>query len=130
MKKNSEQAKFFCESCGKEVKQNAKVCTYCGKFFSSVRCPKCGKTGTTSEFENGCPDCGYAVNKNFKNINSSSKGNINSKSGQSGFFNSIMRAAEKRSAKQQNSDSLPLWMYLVCIVTLIVIIILFYGCLK
>ena len=48
MKNKSEQAKFFCESCGKEVKQNAKVCTYCGKFFSSVRCPNCGKTGSTS----------------------------------------------------------------------------------
>lgn len=125
MKKNSEQAKFFCESCGKEVKQNAKVCNYCGKFFSSVRCPNCGKTGSTSEFENGCPDCGYAVNKNFKNING--KSSQNGKSGTS-FFNSIIN--NRKSNKNTSSDSLPLWMYLVCILALVIVLICFYGCLK
>ena len=55
------KAKFFCEFCGNEVKQNDKVCTYCGKFFASVRCPNCGKTGRTEEFTHGCPACGYAV---------------------------------------------------------------------
>jgi len=61
MKKQS--AKFFCENCGAEVPQNAKVCRHCGKFFSSVRCPVCGTTGSPSKFAKGCPNCGYAVGK-------------------------------------------------------------------
>ena len=66
----SRQAKFFCESCGAEVPHNSKVCINCGKFFASVRCPNCGKTGNSSSFINGCPQCGYAVSgskeKNYK----------------------------------------------------------------
>lgn len=126
MKNKSEQAKFFCESCGKEVKQNAKVCTYCGKFFSSVRCPNCGKTGSTSEFENGCPDCGYAVGKTPKNSNI--KNNYQNKK-TSSLFNSINNNKNNNN-NTQNSDSLPLWMYLVSIFVLIVVLICFYSCLK
>ena len=37
------QAKFFCENCGEEVAQNARFCNKCGRFFSAVRCPQCGK---------------------------------------------------------------------------------------
>ena len=125
MKKKQEQAKFFCESCGKEVKQNAKVCNYCGKFFSSVRCPNCGKTGSTSEFENGCPDCGYAVNKGFKNINSKSNFQNHKKSS---LLASIFNNRSKLQSK--SSDSLPLWIYLVCIFALILVLICFYSCLQ
>ena len=72
----NKKAKFFCESCGAEVPHNSRVCVNCGKFFASVRCPNCGKTGSSSTFINGCPDCGYAVgdsknNYNFNNINKS-----------------------------------------------------------
>ena len=71
------QAKFFCESCGAEVPHNSKVCNNCGRFFASVRCPNCGKTGTSSSFINGCPQCGYAVSgskgKNYKYKNKKSK---------------------------------------------------------
>ena len=59
---NSKEAKFFCESCGSEVPRNSRVCPTCGKFFASVRCPQCGKTGTNEDFKKGCPSCGYAVN--------------------------------------------------------------------
>ena len=113
MKNKSEQAKFFCESCGKEVKQNEQVCTYCGK------------TGSTSEFENGCPDCGYAVGKTPKNSNI--KSNYQNKK-TSSLFNSIIN--NKNNNNTQNSDSLPLWMYLVSIFVLIVVLICFYSCLK
>lgn len=128
MKKKSDQAKFFCESCGHEVKQNAKVCNYCGKFFSSVRCPKCGKTGTTSEFENGCPDCGYAVGKNFNNIKTNNQNYSKSSVGKNNLLTSLF--SNKRKSNNNSSDSLPAWMYIICIITLIIIIILFYSCLK
>jgi predicted amidophosphoribosyltransferase len=52
---------FFCDSCGAEVAWNAKVCPKCGKFFTSVRCPRCGFSGDSQLFKNGCPHCGYAV---------------------------------------------------------------------
>lgn len=127
MKKDkSKQAKFFCESCGKEVKQNAKVCSYCGKFFSSVRCPKCGNTGNTSEFESGCPKCGYAVHKNIagniKNASSMNYANVMNKN----HFYVHKKNYKKNSA---SSDSLPIWMYVVCIITIILLVILLYSCL-
>ena len=52
------QAKFFCENCGEEVAQNARFCNKCGRFFSAVRCPQCGKVGSSHSFVNGCPSCG------------------------------------------------------------------------
>ena len=75
MKDKSKQAKFFCESCGAEVKASAKFCDNCGKFFASVRCPNCGKTGSTREFEKGCPDCGYAVGRSGINYGVAGKRN-------------------------------------------------------
>lgn len=125
-KDNSKQAKFFCESCGKEVKQNAKVCTYCGKFFSSVRCPKCGKTGSTSEFENGCPSCGYAVPKG----NISYSKNVNSKENFGNAKNHFyFHKKNNNTRKNTSSDSLPLWTYILCIIILLIIIVCLYGCL-
>ena len=56
--------KFFCENCGEEVKENAKICTHCGKFFTNIRCPKCFHQGDSKEFKNGCPECGYSNAKN------------------------------------------------------------------
>lgn len=120
MKTNSKQAKFFCESCGSEVNANAKFCGSCGKFFASVRCPNCGKTGTTKEFENGCPDCGYAVGSH-KNYSGELKNNKNIS-----IFNKILT---KNSKKQSNSDSLPFWVYLISIMALIGILICVYSCL-
>ena len=67
MTQKSKTAKFFCENCGAEVSRNAKVCRHCGRFFSSVRCPQCGKTGTPEEFSKGCPACGYTVESSAKN---------------------------------------------------------------
>ena len=65
--------KFFCENCGEEVKENAKICTHCGKFFTNIRCPKCFHQGDSREFKNGCPECGYSNNKNNFNKNNSTK---------------------------------------------------------
>ncbi len=52
--------RYFCEHCGLEVRKNAKICPRCGRFFSSVKCPRCGYTGQAEDFEAGCPVCGYA----------------------------------------------------------------------
>lgn len=57
----SGKAKYFCENCGSEVAAKARFCPNCGKFFSSIRCPQCGKMGTVKDFMNGCPACHYAM---------------------------------------------------------------------
>jgi DNA-directed RNA polymerase subunit RPC12/RpoP len=51
--------RYFCEGCGKEVPRNSRRCPHCGKFFSSVQCPRCGHQGEGRTFEAGCPACGY-----------------------------------------------------------------------
>jgi uncharacterized membrane protein YvbJ len=58
------QPHFFCEYCGAEVRKDAKICPHCGRFFSSVKCPKCGHVGMPDDFSFGCPGCGYALPAN------------------------------------------------------------------
>ncbi|NCN05322.1 MAG: hypothetical protein GW949_06805 [Spirochaetales bacterium] len=53
------KVKFYCENCGKRVHPRDRICPYCGRFFSQVRCPSCGFRGTTDVFLSGCPQCGY-----------------------------------------------------------------------
>lgn len=53
------KARFFCESCGAEVRHSEKTCPSCGKTFTAVRCPRCGFEGVSREFARGCPGCGY-----------------------------------------------------------------------
>ena len=55
--------KYFCENCGEEVNAKARFCPHCGKFFSSVRCPNCGHTGSVENFKKGCPACHYAISE-------------------------------------------------------------------
>lgn len=123
--RNGKKAKFFCEFCGNEVKQNDKVCTYCGKFFASVRCPNCGKTGRTEEFTNGCPACGYAVapGKGLRyKIGSAYTGK------EAGFLSRLFNSGS--SASRKNYDgSLPFWIYILVIAVLIALVIGLYSCL-
>ncbi|MBP5603833.1 MAG: zinc ribbon domain-containing protein [Treponema sp.] len=107
IKFNKRKAKFFCEFCGNEVRQNDKVCQYCGKFFASVRCPNCGKSGRTEEFTHGCPACGYAVH------------------GTRG----LLGLSKSRKSTKATDGSLPIWIYIVVIAVLIICIIGLYGCL-
>ena len=51
---------YYCEGCGLEVRKDARICPRCGRFFSSVKCPRCGYVGKADDFAEGCPDCGYA----------------------------------------------------------------------
>ena len=114
--KKFEKAKFYCESCGAEVPQNARVCTNCGKFFSSVKCPKCGRTGKTEEFIHGCPKCGYAVS----NYHHSNLGLNNGSYGAGGSLFKRRRFVD---------SGLPIWVYIICIVVLIILVIGLYSCL-
>lgn len=125
----SKNAKFFCENCGAEVPQNAKMCRHCGRFFSSVRCPQCSATGTPDKFSNGCPVCGYAFNKDSKQT-SSKKIKQEKTSGKN-------RKIRKELAKlienkeeirvEKTDETLPKWIYFVAAGLLAAIIAVFAG---
>ena len=112
---SANEAKFFCESCGSEVPRKSKFCPACGKFFASVRCPECGKTGMSEDFKNGCPRCGYAVNKNLKKKDMEILTGMKSGLG---------------SKKTEGQDSAPpFWAYCVSILVLAVLVGALYSCL-
>jgi predicted RNA-binding Zn-ribbon protein involved in translation (DUF1610 family) len=92
------QPRFFCEHCGAEVRQNDKVCSMCGRFFSSVKCPACGYSGDSTVFRDGCPVCGYAFTPE-------SKGHANPK-----------------QKKKEGIDPLPWWVYLVTLLLVTLLI--------
>ncbi len=41
--------------------KDARSCPECGRFFSAVRCPRCGYSGSAAKFAAGCPVCGYSL---------------------------------------------------------------------
>ncbi len=124
MRINRKRAKFFCEFCGKEVRQNDKVCQYCGKFFASVRCPKCGKVGRTEEFTHGCPACGYAVAPGGRR-----KGSYGAR-GFLGLGSSGKSSFGSSNNNTKNYDgSLPIWMYVLVVAVLIACVVGLYSCL-
>jgi hypothetical protein len=53
------KARYFCESCGAEVRHSEKTCPSCGRTFTAVKCPRCGFEGGSRQFARGCPSCGY-----------------------------------------------------------------------
>lgn len=124
MRKQS--AKFFCENCGAEVPQNARVCKHCGKFFSSVRCPVCGTTGTPSKFANGCPTCGYAVGGGQKIISPSQNEGHASRKSKKALISAIdsRNPAASKKKRRQNDGSLPVWSYFA----ILGILVLFMCC--
>ncbi|EFW39430.1 double zinc ribbon domain-containing protein [Treponema phagedenis] len=85
---------FFCENCGGTVRRDTKVCPHCGRFFASVRCPRCNYTGNADEFREGCPSCGYAFPQEKK-------------------IQKPKYRARKRGKESQ--DSLPFWIYFLVI---------------
>lgn len=122
----SKKAKFFCENCGAEVPENAKLCKKCGKFFISVRCPSCGRTGTSKEFKKGCPSCGYAAGKTA--IPDSGK-TYNNSVALSQIFG---HAGKKYSGgrKTIHETSLPAWIYILTFGMLLGVMIGIYSCIK
>lgn len=120
------KAKFFCEFCGNEVHQNDKVCQYCGKFFASVRCPKCGKVGRTEEFTHGCPNCGYAVRpSNGKKASFGIRNLLGLGASKSGPFDGL----RDRSSSKNYDGGLPVWMYIIVIAVLLALVAGLYSCL-
>ncbi|MCR4579683.1 MAG: zinc ribbon domain-containing protein [Treponema sp.] len=109
------EAKFFCESCGSEVPRKSKFCPTCGKFFASVKCPQCGKTGNPDEFKDGCPSCGYAVGKDMQII--------------TGRTSSASEPITKGKKSNGIESGPPLWAYIVSILVLGVLVIALYSCL-
>lgn len=123
------QAKFFCENCGEEVPQNARFCKKCGRFFSAVRCPACGKVGSSHAFVNGCPACGYAEKSKTSKTKVSSEKPSDSK----GHFyfhknHSVNSSGTYGNRKVSGPNSLPGWIYGVTFAGLVVMIILFMRC--
>ncbi|MDA8411931.1 MAG: zinc ribbon domain-containing protein [Treponema sp.] len=96
--------RYFCEHCGAEVKANARICPKCGRFFSAVKCPKCGFVGESEDFRAGCPVCGYALGSN------------------NGAPEPIRPAPE--------STSLPLWAWALGFVVFIIALVLLLRAIK
>ena len=125
--KNTKKAKFFCENCGSEVPENAKFCKVCGKFFSAVRCPKCGCTGRVQDFKKGCPECGYAVSNAFVK-EPDSRVKTEKKANSFIAFLNFNKKNEKKSAASETS--LPLWIYFVTTALLLAMIFAVYSCIR
>ena len=124
MKKTDNEAKFFCENCGSEVPRKSRFCPVCGKFFASVRCPKCGHTGASEDFKKGCPECGYAVNSNVSLAQNKDSDDLFENRNES--KNKIIL---NKSNKSGQDGSLPVWIYITSILVLIILIICLYSCL-
>jgi len=58
--KKEKAPRFYCDYCGTEVSGKVEKCPSCGRYFSSIKCPKCGFSGREELFTDGCPVCFYA----------------------------------------------------------------------
>lgn len=101
----SGQPRFFCESCDAEVPRDAVSCPSCGRYFASVRCPKCGFIGEEALFRGGCPICGYSTGKPSREKNDGSKGTLSEK---------------------KPSGALPVWVYILTALVFLGVIIALY----
>ncbi|WP_230974330.1 MULTISPECIES: double zinc ribbon domain-containing protein [Treponema] len=116
----NKQPKFFCENCNAEVRRDAVICPYCGRFFASVRCPSCGFTGTHKEFKDGCPSCGYAFTPDVQEDKKNNTKKIKKKK-----FH-ILRYIKPKNDIRTDADPLPLWIYGVVILLCVVLAALFF----
>jgi len=94
--------RFFCDNCGYEVSSDVKACPYCGRFFSSIRCPACDYSGPDKMFQNGCPMCGYSAPPPQKTGNK-----------------------PRRKKNRRTAETLPSWALILSIIVFLVIIWLF-----
>jgi ssDNA-binding Zn-finger/Zn-ribbon topoisomerase 1 len=109
----NKKPRFFCDNCGAEVPMSAKSCPQCGRFFASVRCPKCGFTGRDEDFARGCPACGYSA----------------SPQGTPGKAGGALKKHEP-PAENRAGEVLPFWMYLFAALVFICVLALLYNLLR
>lgn len=104
--------------------QSARFCGKCGRFFSSVRCPVCGKTGSSNMFANGCPSCGYGGKDQLGIAGMSSAAAKMQKDAQTKghFYVHKKYPAAKKSGRSRGDGSLPVWIYAVTFAALVVIL--------
>ena len=118
-------AKYFCENCGAEVASKARFCPHCGKFFSAVRCPNCGHTGSVSEFKKGCPVCHFAISDSEMRGEEKpvkSLGNVISKKSRKKAAGGINFAGGGTGAL---SEDTPLWLLISGLIVLAGLIVMF-----
>lgn len=134
MKTKKQHAKFFCENCGAEVSENARVCRYCGRFFSSVRCPQCGASGPASMFDKGCPRCGYAMNDTQTISYTAPDGNEMRKHLSSSEKRKLKAAfgayRSKNPSAAPGDNSLPAWIYIITACILAAVLAAVFSCIK
>lgn len=123
-------AKYFCENCSHEVQANARFCPHCGKFFSSVRCPKCGQLGTVKDFKNGCPKCHYSMTTEelygIPNSDTSSDGRKHKLSRKS--KTRIKKAFKAHGEKIRSIDAgVPMWLFVVLFCVLIALVAIIFN---
>jgi ssDNA-binding Zn-finger/Zn-ribbon topoisomerase 1 len=108
--------RFFCDNCGAEVAMSAKSCPACGRFFASVRCPKCGFTGKDEDFVRGCPACGYSAAPSAvpNTAGENPKRNVQWAKGHSG----------------ETAGTLPVWIYFFAALIFICVLALVYNALR
>ena len=128
-KSNQKEAKFFCQCCGAEVPRKSKFCPKCGKFFASVLCPNCGHTGKTEDFINGCPECGYAVNGSSGSSGAKAEPAANQTKNIKFKRNRLYIPMGNKKSKASGDSSLPLWIYVLCLVVLAGLVGGLFSCL-
>lgn len=128
------EPKFFCESCGSEVPRNSKICTTCGRFFASVKCPKCGRIGDNDDFKKGCPTCGYAINPDSNKKRDASTIQFfnpaqDDSSKKNNFFSFESMLGKDKGNSSKYESALPLWVYIITVGILMGLVVLLYSCL-
>jgi len=101
----SKKPRFYCDNCGYEVGSDVKSCPYCGRFFASVRCPKCDYSGPDKMFLNGCPMCGYSAPPPAPSKKSY-----------------VKAVKTPRSKTRRGSEPLPAWAFIASIIAVLAII--------
>ncbi|MDR0707569.1 MAG: zinc ribbon domain-containing protein [Treponema sp.] len=131
------QIHFFCDKCGFEVPQDAKVCPDCGCSFSSVKCPACGFIDQVAAFQDGCPVCGYSVGQS-ENAQTKTAQSAPIRATQSAQVFETVTSGRETSASADISriigrvrrsiqhTELPLWIYIITSIALVVSMLALY----